>query len=107
MIRRPPRSTRTDTLFPYTTLFRSALQLTCRVDMPAAIEDIARLLVKRDDAKGRVSVTTIDPLTDEELRIELGRGFALGPDTVSRLDMIAGVAQPALSLVAPRECRVS
>src|SRR3546814_8548374 len=28
MIRRPPRSTRTDTLFPYTTLFRS------REDMP-------------------------------------------------------------------------
>src|SRR3546814_7715118 len=25
MVRRPPRSTRTDTLFPYTTLFRSAL----------------------------------------------------------------------------------
>src|SRR3546814_8859037 len=27
MIRRPPRSTRTDTLFPYTTLFRSARNL--------------------------------------------------------------------------------
>src|SRR3546814_1232838 len=27
MIRRPPRSTRTDTLFPYTTLFRSYLLL--------------------------------------------------------------------------------
>src|SRR3546814_5813748 len=27
MIRRPPRSTRTDTLFPYTTLFRSRLDL--------------------------------------------------------------------------------
>src|SRR3546814_11028514 len=27
MIRRPPRSTRTDTLFPYTTLFRSASRL--------------------------------------------------------------------------------
>src|SRR3546814_15685386 len=27
MIRRPPRSTRTDTLFPYTTLFRSRAQL--------------------------------------------------------------------------------
>src|SRR3546814_17557871 len=26
MIRRPPRSTRTDTLFPYTTLFRSAVK---------------------------------------------------------------------------------
>src|SRR3546814_6770667 len=29
MIRRPPRSTRTDTLFPYTTLFRSAQQFAC------------------------------------------------------------------------------
>src|SRR3546814_3709290 len=27
MIRRPPRSTRTDTLFPYTTLFRSEAEL--------------------------------------------------------------------------------
>src|SRR3546814_12715810 len=27
MIRRPPRSTRTDTLFPYTTLFRSLLEV--------------------------------------------------------------------------------
>src|SRR3546814_14253508 len=27
MIRRPPRSTRTDTLFPYTTLFRSYISL--------------------------------------------------------------------------------
>src|SRR3546814_1776660 len=26
MIRRPPRSTRTDTLFPYTTLFRSTVE---------------------------------------------------------------------------------
>src|SRR3546814_19296479 len=32
MIRRPPRSTRTDTLFPYTTLFRSLfLDLRCEV----------------------------------------------------------------------------
>src|SRR3546814_9567497 len=31
MIRRPPRSTRTDTLFPYTTLFRSILASTHRV----------------------------------------------------------------------------
>src|SRR3546814_8319151 len=27
MIRRPPRSTRTDTLFPYTTLFRSEVAM--------------------------------------------------------------------------------
>src|SRR3546814_6213944 len=31
MIRRPPRSTRTDTLFPYTTLFRSTGRLLQRV----------------------------------------------------------------------------
>src|SRR3546814_4791651 len=30
MIRRPPRSTRTDTLFPYTTLFRSPSQCSSR-----------------------------------------------------------------------------
>src|SRR3546814_19373175 len=29
MIRRPPRSTRTDTLFPYTTLFRSRPEWDC------------------------------------------------------------------------------
>src|SRR3546814_4379551 len=29
MIRRPPRSTRTDTLFPYTTLFRSVVLRVC------------------------------------------------------------------------------
>src|SRR3546814_7092578 len=30
MIRRPPRSTRTDTLFPYTTLFRSSIAINWR-----------------------------------------------------------------------------
>src|SRR3546814_15731079 len=35
MIRRPPRSTRTDTLFPYTTLFRSAHIAAARANGPA------------------------------------------------------------------------
>src|SRR3546814_5398481 len=34
MIRRPPRSTRTDTLFPYTTLFRSADRLAVSFPIP-------------------------------------------------------------------------
>src|SRR3546814_16754633 len=43
MIRPPPRSTRTSTLFPYTTLFRSALQLfayttTIAIFIPAGTE---------------------------------------------------------------------
>src|SRR3546814_16318926 len=36
MIRRPPRSTRTDTLFPYTTLFRSRLPKTSFPDLASA-----------------------------------------------------------------------
>src|SRR3546814_9438221 len=39
MIRRPPRSTRTDTLFPYTTLFRS-------IDRPADIDRAAAAAVR-------------------------------------------------------------
>src|SRR3546814_11745971 len=35
MIRRPPRSTRTDTLFPYTTLFRSNRDAVCARDCSA------------------------------------------------------------------------
>src|SRR3546814_12700157 len=38
MIRRPPRSTRTDTLFPYTTLFRS------HCGLPGAWADLHQLL---------------------------------------------------------------
>src|SRR3546814_4754882 len=43
MIRRPPRSTRTDTLFPYTTLFRSAQDLVggTRVDVVGAQQEVA------------------------------------------------------------------
>src|SRR3546814_7087445 len=37
MIRRPPRSTRTDTLFPYTTLFRSDAGALCLMSGNAAI----------------------------------------------------------------------
>src|SRR3546814_6552431 len=32
MIRRPPRSTRTDTLFPYTTLFRAGIEAVAAAD---------------------------------------------------------------------------
>src|SRR3546814_8872599 len=43
MIRRPPRSTRTDTLFPYTTLFRSIEAVEARLaelqdSLPAGVE---------------------------------------------------------------------
>src|SRR3546814_8250529 len=75
MIRRPPRSTRTDTLFPYTTLFRS-------VDPVVAVEllgDVAGqfqvlLLVLADRHMGRLVDQDVG---GHEVRIdvEAGRGL--------------------------------
>src|SRR3546814_6274063 len=53
MIRRPPRSTRTDTLFPYTTLFRSHAHGRRRLDMRFRIdrrEQAGAFEVGADDA---------------------------------------------------------
>src|SRR3546814_15518198 len=49
MIRRPPRSTRTDTLFPYTTLFRSAVAE--RVTLLGLRRNSARPWTEFDDAE--------------------------------------------------------
>src|SRR3546814_4751513 len=43
MIRRPPRSTRTDTLFPYTTLFRSARS----GEVGLGVADVGQRLLER------------------------------------------------------------
>src|SRR3546814_5327183 len=47
MIRRPPRSTRTDTLLPYTTLFRSDLADILRRDAVAGIADLDADIIAR------------------------------------------------------------
>src|SRR3546814_16194523 len=60
MIRRPPRSTRTDTLFPYTTLFRSPAQSSLR-DLISAIEDA------KTDARIPFAVLKLDGLTNAGL----------------------------------------
>src|SRR3546814_17104321 len=41
MIRRPPRSTRTDTLFPYTTLFRSRRMKGTQLALAVQLRDTA------------------------------------------------------------------
>src|SRR3546814_8956747 len=52
MIRRPPRSTRTDTLFPYTTLFRSR-ELPDSLADQYVIDHLVALGVDHGDAVGR------------------------------------------------------
>src|SRR3546814_16884335 len=69
MIRRPPRSTRTDTLFPYTTLFRSWVghfDLSASLGVPGqfddpkfakAIDTVVAATRKRNTALGRLVPT--------------------------------------------------
>src|SRR3546814_10746976 len=70
MIRRPPRSTRTDTLFPYPTLFRSVAsvylpylpierlrrsELSAKPPEPATISTVRRFALPVDDDPGACS----------------------------------------------------
>src|SRR3546814_15471110 len=67
MIRRPPRSTRTDTLFPYTTLFRSHFQGASPVALPS-----------RRHGSGLISMQTLILLMRfGRLRVARGDGFMM------------------------------
>src|SRR3546814_7402681 len=60
MIRRPPRSTRTDTLFPYTTLFRSDEAHERSLNIDFLLGYLKQLLQRRRDLKVIVTSATID-----------------------------------------------
>src|SRR3546814_10604582 len=66
MIRRPPRSTRTDTLFPYTTLFRSFDfdSYSLRAESKDAISQLAEVLNKYDSTEVVVEGHTDNVGTD-------------------------------------------
>src|SRR3546814_1614664 len=87
MIRPPPRSTRTDILFPYTTLFRSEHQPFVDADMgpqPLYIRDQVPGRVRlQARIRGRFAATTL--IEEQEvvsLRIELAP--MLGRDAAAR-----------------------
>src|SRR3546814_10564472 len=69
MIRRPQRSTRTDTLFPYTTLFRSVGYVGRDVD--TIIRDLVEISVKqtRDVEMRRVRTQAEDAAEDRILDV--------------------------------------
>src|SRR3546814_15694518 len=61
MLRRPPLSTRTDTLFPYTTLFRSSFTIETSYRIPVnrqrryaanSLAEACRLAIEDDDWEG-------------------------------------------------------
>src|SRR3546814_14651548 len=79
MIRRPPRSTRTDTLFPYTTLFRSVQPLSAPgADQPA-------------QAAARDAIIVLQPFAHLFGVEQRERAFEHGADLVARLQHIDGV----------------
>src|SRR3546814_16847824 len=74
MIRRPPRSTRTDTLFPFTTLFRSALS-------GGAINQLRRFARKRSISvrQSRKRQHNCQPISRELSMLAWKRGPAASP----------------------------
>src|SRR3546814_15332157 len=77
MIRRPPRSTRTDTLFPYTTLFRSEVNVAPHEVFSREGDDLlATLEVSMPDAILGTE-TTIEAL-DGEVELEVRPGVQSG-----------------------------
>src|SRR3546814_3069486 len=99
MIRRPPRSTRTDTLFPYTTLFRSRVrrsgaevrhEITMQRGPPAGIRRIQDeiLQVHRDELGRAVEFVRI--------RAAVGEGVTRQPQAEpQRADLPAGQVEQA------------
>src|SRR3546814_2686213 len=85
MIRRPPRSTRTDTLFPYTTLFRS---LVASTEGGMDIEDVA------PNTPETIHPLTIDPATG--LMPHHGRSVPKALNLTGDLSKQAAKATPPL-----------
>src|SRR3546814_20763074 len=81
MIRRPPRSTRTDTLFPYTTLFRSGATVTQRLPADA---DLAAL-------RG-VTHRVADQIGERAVQFLGGTG-QIAACIIDQLDLMATTAQ--------------
>src|SRR3546814_3628303 len=68
MIRRPPRSTRTDTLFPYTPLFRSYRQAP---GLAPPGEEIPIALIVAEQACGRAEHRVSDVVRGHRIAVEM------------------------------------
>src|SRR3546814_7317487 len=83
MIRRPPRSTRTDTLFPYTTLFRSAPNRACYVPVGHGGSDMfAEKPVQLDRA---LVLAKLKPLLEDASVLKIGHNLKYDATILGRL----------------------
>src|SRR3546814_2022374 len=92
MIRRPPRSTRTDTLFPYTTLFRSVIRAGTTVTTvdpkDVTARDLAELMVGSELPTPETRESTVTDrvvLAADGLRVTSPEGRTLLDDVSFRI----------------------
>src|SRR3546814_17485678 len=96
MLRRPPRSKRTDTLFPYTTLFRSERhEQDQREDQRADAERLGQRPARAEQRLGAVHAVTTDAAADPPLLALLERDGRrgerrdrLGDQQVARVEFL-------------------
>src|SRR3546814_19583297 len=81
MIRRPPRSTRTDTLFPYTTLFRSDRHIALELAVSTVLEVIGAQRRAHHRGIGAQHTVTVERHPRVECGVERARdpGFVVLP----------------------------
>src|SRR3546814_10054719 len=101
MIRRPPRSTRTDTLFPYTTLFRSDMTaiMTCCIRAGSRIGlilDIHR--VKSNPRGGNVEKSLCQPGARRGFRGETGAYARRSEEHTSELQSLMRISYAVFCL---------
>src|SRR3546814_14024070 len=92
MIRRPPRSTRTDTLFPYTTLFRSAWAARCQGFVSSPIRE--DFLCVRETDMYEVKADALEESFDAVLQAE--KIAALEVDMAALNGQVVAAQRPAL-----------
>src|SRR3546814_9973407 len=71
MIRRPPRSTRTDTLFPYTTLFRSAFAARILLARAAVRSLDIQYYIWHGDRSGTLLLEAVHQAADRGVRVRM------------------------------------
>src|SRR3546814_20363764 len=90
MIRRPPRSTRTDTLFPYTTLFRSLVVVVADHRRQQRAEDRKAWQIKqRQRRRVEVAGRELRKVARQQIRAEIVASLDAREQAIARVEVIA------------------